>query len=112
MQTQLQQAVRRTMDALVGSRYTELAALTKDGRLTAAEIEGAIRDYGRTLISPPTEVYETLDVVPVTGAKPPLYSVVVPLWTLEEGRSDLSLELTVLMAGDSAIVRLDGIHVR
>jgi hypothetical protein len=33
------------------------------------------------------------------------------LWTVEEGRSDLSLELTVAESGDGYLIEVDDIHV-
>jgi hypothetical protein len=35
----------------------------------------------------------------------------MPLWTKEEGRSDLTLELTVTMGANDTQIELDDIHV-
>ena len=53
-----------------------------------------------------------LDGSPATqGVKPPRWSVRMDLWTAEEGRSDLSLELTIIESGRGYTVELDDIHV-
>jgi hypothetical protein len=41
----------------------------------------------------------------------PTWSLRVPLWTKEEGRSDLEFQVTVSLVGDDAIVALDDIRV-
>jgi hypothetical protein len=52
-----------------------------------------------------------MDVVEVRGAKLPQFSICMPLWTQEEGRSDLTLELTVKVLNKIMEVELDDIHV-
>lgn len=53
------------------------------------------------------------DIVEVRGAVPPTWSVVVPVYTREEGRSDLSVELTIVeLNGERYGVALDNIRVR
>jgi len=57
-------------------------------------------------------VFENLDVIEVEGARPRQWSVNVDLWTVEEGRSDLTLEIT-LRENEKEIydVEIEGIHV-
>lgn len=48
----------------------------------------------------------------IDGSEPQAYSVVAPLWTQEEGRSDLSLELTLVDRFSGAYdVEVDSLHV-
>jgi hypothetical protein len=42
---------------------------------------------------------------------PPTWSVRCDLWTVEEGRSDLSLELTVVAAPLGPTIEVDNLHV-
>jgi len=54
----------------------------------------------------------TADIVPISGSNPQLWSVVVPLWSQEEGRSDLSLEITVQDSPDQKyLIDIDDLHV-
>ncbi len=72
-------------------------------------IQGAIRDYGRTLVPVPDHSYDSIDVVPIKSVRS-AWSVRLHLWTAEEGESDLSVELTIL-EGDGLTIELDDIHV-
>jgi len=75
------------------------------------EIAAAVNAYGRTLINPPVEVFEKLDAIQITGAVPPAWSVRVDLWTAEEGRSDLTMKLTVVQNGKHYDIELDDLRV-
>jgi hypothetical protein len=86
-------AVRITVELLVRGEYAALETMTRGRRLSAAELRGAVEDYGRRLILPPEDEWSQLDVVEITGSDPAAYHVVVDQWTEGEGRSDLSLEL-------------------
>jgi hypothetical protein len=50
-----------------------------------------------------------MEVVEVKGGN--RWFVVMPLWSQEEGRSDLSIELTVMKHGDSFVFEIDNLHV-
>jgi hypothetical protein len=92
--------------------FYALEQLTAGERLSAGELAQAVREYPGTLQAPPSWEAVPLDVVPVTAANLPTWSVVVPLWTIEEGRSDLSLELTVQQRPEGGyIVAIDDLHV-
>jgi hypothetical protein len=105
-------ATQTVLDHLVRGEYTQLATLTNGVRLSEEQMEEAIRQYGCHLVSHPESAYALLDIVEVRGARPRQWSVVIPLWTAEEGRSDLSLELTVIEQPSGARIELDDIHVR
>lgn len=96
---------------MVESQFERIEALTHGVRLPAVQIETAVKQYGRTLVQPPSEAYELMDVVEVHGAKPNRWSIVMPLWTKEEGRSDLSIEVTVIKETSGFKIELDDIHV-
>jgi hypothetical protein len=110
MNEQLRQPVYQIMELLVAGKYAEVEALTNGVRLSAQEMAKAISDYGRELVLPPDDAFGLMDVVEVQNVQPPRWSITMPLWTLEEGRSDLSLELT-LIGGQPIAVELDDIHV-
>jgi len=111
MNEQLREPINRVLVLLVTGKYAELTTLTHGNRLTAKEIATAITDYGRTLIIPPEDAYGLMNVVEVTNAQPKRWSIAMPLWTQEEGRSDLTLELTVIKHQNKFVIELDDIHV-
>jgi hypothetical protein len=108
---QLRLLVIRIITMLVGAQYRQIEELTHSIRLSAQEIQTAITEYGRTLTLPPDSAYELLDIIRVNNVELEQYSIRMPLWTQEEGRSDLTLELTVKIVGDNLEVALDDIHV-
>jgi hypothetical protein len=88
-----------------------LEKLTGGMRLDEEEIRKAVTDYGRILITPPNSAFELMDVIKVKSAETPRWSITMPLWTQEEGRSDLSMELTVTEQKDGYKIKLDDLHV-
>lgn len=116
MDTDLKKKFVRTIEGLVKllveKRYSDIASVTKNQRLTEVQISEAIIEYGRTLISPPLSFREHIDIVPVIDSQPRRWIVDFPLWTLEEGESDLSVEITCVDNGNEIFdIELDNIHV-
>jgi hypothetical protein len=111
MPDQLHEAVSAALKLLVSGEYAQLERLTGGIRLNAEEIRKAVTDYGRVLITPPDSAFELMDVIKVKNAEPSQWSITMPLWTQEEGRSDLSMELTVIEQKDGYKIELDDLHV-
>jgi len=111
MSEQSRQPIRSVIDHLVAGKFTELEMLTKGQRLSAPEIARAISVYGRRLVVPPDDAFKLMDVVEVRNVKPPQWSVNMPLWTQEEGRSDLSIGVTLISYEEGFKIELDDIHV-
>jgi hypothetical protein len=111
MNERLKEPVRKVLKLLATAQYAELEAITNGVRLKAPEIASAIDEYGRKLIPVPEEGLDLMDVVRVRNALPEKWSIKIPLWTKEEGRSDLSAEITLIQAGNDFRIELDDIHV-
>ena len=111
MNTQLKEPVRRIIELLANQKYSELESLTKGVRLSAQDIAEAVAAYKRIIVVPPENAYDLMDVVEVRGSKPKKWSVTMPLWTKEEGRSDLSIELTIIQHAEDFEIELDDLHV-
>ena len=113
MNDKIQKTARRLVTMLAAHDFAGLESWSKGVRLTQSEMEAAIREYGRTLVVPPDRTIPELDVVKVTKADPERWSVDIPLWTTEEGRSDLTLEVTMIGSGRELMdVEIDDIHVK
>jgi hypothetical protein len=110
LSTAVQDAIRRVVDDLVEGRYAMLARDGRAGRLTAEELERAIRDYGRALVPLPPDAMRKADVYPIEDVAGEL-AVDIPLWTKEEGRSDLTLSLTVVERAGGVTISIDDLHV-
>jgi hypothetical protein len=102
--------VRELVEMLVLADYLGVERRSGGVRLSAESLARAVSEYGRRLVLPPSEAAAPLDVVPHRAGGG--WSVIVPLWTAEEGRSDLSLELTILVRGSSSYrIEVDDLHV-
>jgi hypothetical protein len=111
MHEKLKDPVRQITGLLVDGKYLEVETLTHGVRLTAPQMATAIAEYGRLLVSLPDHAFDLMNVAEVRNAKPSRWSVVMPLWTREEGRSDLSLELTITDLENGFAIELEDIHV-
>ena len=108
----IQTSVVTVVHLLVVGEYDVIESMTHGVRLSAQELRGAVESYGRTLIELPESELDGLDVVTVEGASVPTLSVVVDLWTEEEGKSDLSLELMLIdRYGGAYEVQVSDLHV-
>jgi hypothetical protein len=104
--------VREIVGLLVRGEYSKLETLSGGVRLSAADVARAVQDYGVQLALPPKEREPALEVVPVLNSEPPRWSVHVPLWSVQEGPSDLTLELSILERSEGHYqVEIDDLHV-
>jgi len=108
----LNNTVKVVTDYLAKPKYDELVNLSNGDRLSADDIEYRVKDYGRSITELPGEGYQKIDVIEIDNSNPREWSVNVPIYTKEEGMSDLTLELT-LIDSISVIygVEFDNLHV-
>ena len=105
-------AIAQIISWLVAGDYKSIEAATQGIRLSAESLHAAVTSYGKTLIAPPDFGLDKLDIVEITNSASPSWSVNVNLWTVEEGRSVLSLECTVIGRSTGGInVAVDNLHV-
>lgn len=108
----LRSQVERAYQLLVRRNYSKLIEFAGDSRLTAADIAFAITTYGRTLQPWPSEQPMPIDAIPIRNSNPPSWSVRIDAFTAEEGRSDLSIEMTITQPDTLEWrVGIDNIHV-
>lgn len=107
----LEPVVRTVVNSLVKGEYSATVNACFKSRLTADDIRQVIQEYGCTFVKPPSQAYRDLDVVAVQNTAQPTWSVCAPLWSKEEGRSDLTLEVTLTQVGERWEVELDDLHV-
>lgn len=91
--TALESATRVILDLLARREYDTAERITRSRRLSASELEQAVLRYGRTIVSPGDGWWSLVDITPIQGTDPPEIHIAAPVWTAEEGRSDLTLEL-------------------
>lgn len=104
--------VKQVIEWMVEGDLSAVEQRANGVRLSAAELAEAVNRYGRTLTMPPAAAFAELDAIAVSGAPRPTWSIRVDLWTKEEGRSDLTLECTVIDQGnDNLVLEIDDLHV-
>lgn len=108
----IKEKTKHVIQMLVNGDYDEVVRFTNGARLPKEEIEYAISDYGCSLVIPPEEAYDELDIIEVDNPIQREWSVRSPLWTKEEGRSDLSIELSMIEeTGKGLRVELDNLII-
>jgi len=105
----LHKTIYRVVQAMVEGKYEEL----ESARVQATDIRRVVEAYGRCLSMPPVDAFGSLlNVIEITGTQPSQWYAGVNLWTLEDGWSDLTLELTLTdSAGELYPVQVDDLRV-
>lgn len=113
MSAKIESTLREIMSLFVRKDYVALEKLSKGVRLKASEIEEGITEYGRTLVFPPSEAFQNIDVIPIRASVPQAYSIRFDFHTIEEGESDLQLQATFIddPTTEHMRVEIDGILV-
>jgi hypothetical protein len=109
---QFRPALAAVVERLAAKDYQGLKRDGIDPHLSA-DLSLWIRNYGSsgaTIVPLPDDAWASADAVPITGRRGE-WSVIVPLWTREEGRSDLSMEATVTESSDGVSVIITGVRV-
>jgi hypothetical protein len=109
--TEIEPIVRSLATKIANGKYQEAVADCLASRLSAEDLRKAIDDYGRNFIEPPIDAYRNLDAVEVQISEAPTWSVWAPLWTAEERRSDLEMQLTIQLLDGRWQVEFDDLHV-
>lgn len=110
--TAIETAIRIVVDLLVRGEYETIERLDRGGRISATDLARAVDDYGRTLSPVPPDWWQTVTVTPIAGSAGRAVHAAAPLWTLEEGRSDLTLELQLVeIAPEAYETSLLDLHV-
>ena len=112
MDEKLVNTVEMILNLLTESKYSELSELCIGSDIQAKDIERAVSDYPYKLIFPKSKINDLLNIIEVEDSNPREWSVYCDLWTEEEGRSDLNLQITLVESpGEYYQFDIDGIHV-
>ncbi|MFD9902449.1 hypothetical protein [Mesorhizobium sp. NPDC059025] len=103
----IESAVNTVMALLVERRYAEIERITGGIRMNAGDLGNIVSEYGIEIVMPPEGRYRELDVISVSLAGMPTFSVVTDVWTKIDGKSDVSIEMTVKIDGEDVIVEID-----
>ena len=89
----IETAVRVLIGLLIRGDYATIERVTRGRLVTAEQLQQAVLEYGRTLVEPGADWWNQVTVTPIDAGDRAAFHVAAPLWTVEEGRSDLTLEL-------------------
>ncbi len=103
--------VRRVADLIADARYEDAVRSCTLSRLSPTDLAAVIEDYGRTFVALPDDFGTCVDSVAIQTTAHPAWSVRAPLWTVEEGRSDLTLEMTIEDRPGQPRIELDDLKV-
>jgi len=108
----LRSTISALSELLAQQDYESFCGFARNSRLTPGGVSRVIRKYRRHLIPLPDVAYKKMEVVPISESIPQRWTVIVPLWTKEEGRSDLSLDITLQNSiGKTYTVDINDLHV-
>ncbi|WP_299390669.1 hypothetical protein [Pelagibius sp.] len=110
LDSRLKPAIWDLVEHIVKGDFGALEVDGRVGRLTASDLRRVIAEYGRKLISLPDDGWNFADSYPIEGSDAE-WSVDLPLWTVEEGLSDLTLTMNIRIDNDDVIVRIEDLHV-
>lgn len=102
--------IKDLVHQLVVMNYSGLEKDGRSGRLSAAELQQVIIDYGRELIDIKSEAFNLADVYKINN-KVNQWAIDLPLWTKEEGRSDLTLSVNLRVADEKIYITIQDLHV-
>ena len=104
----LKDPIRALVREIAAGNYEQLEAEGKLGELSADDIREAVEDYGRTIVALPDEAFGRVDHYEKDYE--PGWLLDVPVYTEEEGASDLTLEVET-DGSDAASVVVRNLHV-
>ena len=96
---------------LADGRYGDIERDGRSGRLTAEDLRQAVSGYGATLIPLPDDAFDIGGSAYRQDSDPPAWAIDQDLWTKEEGRSDLTLQVDVKPDGAGYRAEITDLHV-
>jgi hypothetical protein len=73
------------------------------------DLQTAVADYGRKVVAPPAD-YAFMRACELRARAVPTWHVEADLWTEEEGRSDLTLEMTIEFERTGPVIGINNLH--
>ena len=108
----LKNTLRYVMKLLVAGDDKTLERISGGQRLSEEEIAGAINELDDSPVMPPEVAFDSFfSIADAADGKKQWYAN-VDLWTAEEGRTDMTLELTINENGKQIYdIEIDNIHM-
>lgn len=111
MEDRLGTVVQDVLSQLGSGRIREVFARSIPGGMSEEYFREVLRDYAVTPVSPPPGADLAVRAYEVSTASTPTWAVDVPIWTREEGRSDLTLQLRIELDESDARIMVESLRV-
>jgi hypothetical protein len=73
------------------------------------DLRNAVADYGRKVVAPPAD-YTFMRACELRARAVPTWHVEADVWTEEDGRSDLTLEMMVEFEASGPVIGINNLH--
>ncbi|NTS43888.1 hypothetical protein HRG84_23610 [Flavisolibacter sp. BT320] len=106
---QFKGVVTELVQYIVERDFEKIKSLGWMGRVQVEDLKRVIEEYGCTIIPLPNEAFELSKVYYIKDDS--RLDVYIPLWTEEEGRSDLTLFLSAKQQNGHQVVEINDLRV-
>ncbi|MDR2081293.1 MAG: hypothetical protein LBP54_05345 [Campylobacteraceae bacterium] len=80
-----------------------------NGRVNIMDLERVVNEYNKTIMPLPDNAFELTEIYRID--KENRIDIYIPLWTKEEGRSDLTLSLKCFLENNKPKIEIDDLRV-
>ena len=84
--------IKELVIRISNKEYDLIKTNGQNGRVNIEDLKRVIDDYGCTIVSLPDKAFSIVEAYNITSEN--RIDIYLPLWTKEEGRSDLTLSLS------------------
>jgi hypothetical protein len=102
-------AIKNFVMDLSNKNYKKIEEEKLNGRLNIIDLENVIGEYGKTLMPLPEEAFEIANVYNITQEN--RIDVYIPLWTKEEGRSDLTISIICYLRNNNPVIEINDLRI-
>jgi hypothetical protein len=95
---------------LADGDYDSIMERCPASRMTREQLQTAVREWPCKIIAPPAD-YADFQTYERESAAVPTWAVDADLWTEDEGRSDLTLSMTIAFASIGPVIQIKNLHV-
>lgn len=89
--------------------YKIIESNGQNGRVNTDDLKRIIKEYGCTIITLPDEAFAALHIYKIKAEN--RIDVYIPLWTKEEGRSDLTLSVSCYIIDGIPKIEINDLRV-
>jgi hypothetical protein len=100
--------IRNIVQDILGGNYEDIVLRKENGRIDINDLENVIKEYNKTIIPLPEEAFSIAELYKINDNQIDIY---IPLWTKEEGRSDLTLFLSCYNTNETLTVEINDLRV-